>query len=74
MTAELLVAWMAHEAATYAFPTEPGVAGTAVSVALRCFEGGASLSEVCREARTFLQCRARHPSCAHRPVLGEVVS
>ena len=47
------------------FPDDPCVGKRAAELALSAYIGGASLSEACEEVRTFLTCRARHPSGRH---------
>lgn len=66
MTHELLLAGLVRDWASGVVPGEPAAANAAAAVALRCYAGGASVSEACREARRFVECWARHP--AHQPV------
>ena len=64
MSNELLLAGAVREWAEKVWPGEPAAAEGAVTVAMRCYAGGASVSEACREARGFLRGWARHPSHA----------
>jgi hypothetical protein len=61
---ELLLAGVVRKWAEEVWPAEPAAAEGAVTVAMRCYAGGASVSESCREARGFLRGWARHPSHA----------
>lgn len=64
MANELLLAGVVREWAEGAWPGDSDAADGAVSVAIGCYAGGASVSEACREARGFLRGWARHPSHA----------
>ena len=63
---ELLIANLVRDWAGRMLPGEPGVAERAAAQAVRCYAGGASVSEACREARRFVECWSHHPS--HQPL------
>ena len=62
MPFELLIADLVRDWVEGLLPGEPAAADGAVGVALRCYTGGASVSEACREAQAFTSSWARHPS------------
>ena len=62
MSNELLLAGVVRGWAEELRPGEPAAAEGTVTVAMRCYAGGASVSEACREARGFLRGWTRHPS------------
>lgn len=66
MTHEELLAGVVREWAEREWPGESAAAQAAAAVALRCYAGGASVSEACQQARCFAESWARHPS--HWPV------
>jgi hypothetical protein len=62
---ELLLAGIVRKWAEDVWADEPAAADGAVNVAMRCYAGGASVSEACREARSFLKCWVDHPAHVH---------
>ena len=53
MIAGVVLAW-----AEQLFPGQPDIARGALESAVRGYASGASVSEACRQARTFLECWA----------------
>ena len=51
-------------------PGEPVVVERATNLALISYAAGASMHEACAEARTFVDCWARHPSLPRTRGLG----
>jgi hypothetical protein len=49
-------------------PGETDLCDAAVARALASYDGGASVSEACEEARRLVACRMRHPSFSPTPV------
>jgi len=62
MNPELVMADMVRHWVGHVLPGQPGAADRAVAIALRCYEGGASVAEACEEARRFIGSWMRHPS------------
>lgn len=65
MSHEVLLVGLIREWTEGVLPGQPAAADAAAGVALRCYAGGASVSESCREARRFVGSWAHHPS--HQP-------
>lgn len=75
MTDEVLVADLARRWADRLAPGDGAAAERAVALALRCYEGGASINEAAQEARRFAGSWARHPSHGHwEPSEGRIAS
>ena len=73
MTDEVVLAYMVRDWIWRVLPGESDVVDAAVTVALRAFAGGASITEACIEGRRFAGSWCRHPSHRHtgrEPSLG----
>jgi hypothetical protein len=66
VTDEAVLGRVVREWADHAVPGEQALAEKAAGLAMRCYAGGASMSEACSEARRFVGCWTRHPS--HRTI------
>lgn len=62
MTNEELLVDIVETWATEIMPDDAESGRAAAAVALHAYVAGASVSEACREARSFLRGRAAHPS------------
>jgi len=46
---------------------EPAIGDQAITHALHCLAGGASVAEACAEGRKLIESYGRHPSCCRAP-------
>jgi hypothetical protein len=67
MIDELLVAGLVRAWSEQVAPSERAAADGGAAVAVRCFAGGASMSEAVSEGRRFVESWARHPSHQQTP-------
>ena len=62
MDCEIELAGVVRDWAQRRCPDDPSVTEGAVTVALRSFDGGASVSEAYEMAHAFVACRVSHPA------------
>ena len=62
VTPELMVADSVRRWVDHVLPGDSAAADAATGLAVRCYIGGASVSEACSEARRFTGSWTRHPS------------